>query len=248
MKISNQKGFGVVQIFLLIIVIVSVGLAGRYVYNKQRDKKDSSPQASAKQLTSFKECVDAGNPVMESFPEQCRADGQTFTNEEQQFNNGFNTAAESGKGAFTIIFPDGFSPLQKPLDSDSFYLMGTQQPEIKVGEKVVINELESFGTDAPSLFSVLVHDNFSDPRGTAEDYTLVNGKQNPIAGKKYVYSYEQDEAVGIGYQRFKGDRDYEYIFPLKDGKQLRVFYSVYGVDPRNNLETVQAIIDTIRLN
>lgn len=29
-------------------------------------------------FTSFEECVAAGNPVMESYPRQCRADGQTF--------------------------------------------------------------------------------------------------------------------------------------------------------------------------
>lgn len=30
------------------------------------------------EITSFEECAAAGNPVMESYPRQCRADGQTF--------------------------------------------------------------------------------------------------------------------------------------------------------------------------
>ena len=34
-----------------------------------------------KPITSFDECVAAGNPVMESYPEQCRADGKTFVND-----------------------------------------------------------------------------------------------------------------------------------------------------------------------
>lgn len=29
-------------------------------------------------VTTFEECVAAGNPVMESYPRQCRADGRTF--------------------------------------------------------------------------------------------------------------------------------------------------------------------------
>ncbi len=29
-------------------------------------------------ISSFEECVEAGNPVMESYPRQCSADGQTF--------------------------------------------------------------------------------------------------------------------------------------------------------------------------
>lgn len=33
------------------------------------------------QITNYKECVAAGNPVMESNPPQCRANGKTFTGE-----------------------------------------------------------------------------------------------------------------------------------------------------------------------
>jgi len=32
----------------------------------------------ASEINSFEECVAAGNPVMESYPEQCRANGKTF--------------------------------------------------------------------------------------------------------------------------------------------------------------------------
>ncbi len=37
--------------------------------------------ACAPKITSFEECVAAGNPVMESYPRQCAADGQTFVEE-----------------------------------------------------------------------------------------------------------------------------------------------------------------------
>ena len=33
------------------------------------------------QITNFQECIDAGNPVMESYPRQCRAGDRTFTEE-----------------------------------------------------------------------------------------------------------------------------------------------------------------------
>jgi hypothetical protein len=32
-------------------------------------------------ITNFEECAAAGNPVMESYPRQCRANGQTFVEE-----------------------------------------------------------------------------------------------------------------------------------------------------------------------
>ena len=35
-------------------------------------------------INSFDSCVAAGNPVQESYPEQCAANGQTFTNPNQR--------------------------------------------------------------------------------------------------------------------------------------------------------------------
>lgn len=54
----------------LVAIILGVGLVAALWLKTQ-----SSAQAS-----SFDECVAAGNPIMESYPEQCRtADGRTFT-------------------------------------------------------------------------------------------------------------------------------------------------------------------------
>jgi hypothetical protein len=42
----------------------------------------SQKQTTTQSISNFQECVAAGNPVMESFPEQCRTqDGQLFVNE-----------------------------------------------------------------------------------------------------------------------------------------------------------------------
>lgn len=38
---------------------------------------------SASKVTDFESCVAAGNPVMESYPEQCAANGKTYTNQAQ---------------------------------------------------------------------------------------------------------------------------------------------------------------------
>jgi hypothetical protein len=32
-------------------------------------------------ITNFEECIKAGNPAMESYPRQCRANGKTFVEE-----------------------------------------------------------------------------------------------------------------------------------------------------------------------
>jgi hypothetical protein len=56
------------QIIWLIILIAVLLLALSYL-----PRKETAP------ITSFKECAEAGNPVMESYPRQCRTkDGELF--------------------------------------------------------------------------------------------------------------------------------------------------------------------------
>ena len=70
---TNHKGFSIGQVLLVIVVLGLIGGVGYYVYQRQNQPK----------ITNFEECKAAGNPVMESYPEQCAADGQTFTNPAQ---------------------------------------------------------------------------------------------------------------------------------------------------------------------
>ena len=37
--------------------------------------------ACSQEITTFQECAAAGNPIMESYPRQCRANDQTFVEE-----------------------------------------------------------------------------------------------------------------------------------------------------------------------
>lgn len=68
-KQSNSKK-RVVIIFSILGVLILAGAVGSYYYYSRM-----------KSVGSFDECVAAGNPVMESSPEQCRTpDGKHFTN------------------------------------------------------------------------------------------------------------------------------------------------------------------------
>lgn len=53
----------------VVVIIASLIIGGGYVIYSQFSKTS---------ISSFDECVAAGYPVMESYPEQCRANGQTF--------------------------------------------------------------------------------------------------------------------------------------------------------------------------
>lgn len=58
----------ILPIIAIIIIIVSLGVVWKLA------KKEASPL-----VTNFEECVKAGNPVMESYPRQCRHGDQIFT-------------------------------------------------------------------------------------------------------------------------------------------------------------------------
>jgi hypothetical protein len=224
-------------------------LVGWFVVYKKQAGVQETTSGPVQSISNFDECVAAGNPVMESYPEQCTANGQTFTNEAQQeHNNGWNTKFVSGNQGFETVLPDGFGPVIKPLDSDALYVTGTAQPGLEIGTPTEIQESDGYGTDSPGLFSIVILPEATDtPRGRLQPYTLVNGKENSIQGKKYTYIYPEDSLEGMGHQRFEGDRDYTYTFTLADGRQLLVTYSVYGSDPRNNLVTIENIIDHIKI-
>lgn len=66
----GKREIGLVSIVALAIIIVGV-VAWRMGENKEAS------------INSFAECVAAGNPVMESYPEQCAANGQTWSNPDQ---------------------------------------------------------------------------------------------------------------------------------------------------------------------
>lgn len=56
--------------YLILLFIIFVGGIFYFLYSD----KNAAP------VTNFRECVESGNPVMESYPAQCRTpDGRTFT-------------------------------------------------------------------------------------------------------------------------------------------------------------------------
>lgn len=56
---------------ITLLVIVLITLAGWKIISMRID---------ANNIQSFDDCVKAGNPVLESFPEQCISNGRTFVN------------------------------------------------------------------------------------------------------------------------------------------------------------------------
>lgn len=71
----NKGKFLLGALICFLAVLLALGLLG---YSKR--VKEPAPAAVITPVTSFEECVSAGNPIMESYPRQCKAKtGESFT-------------------------------------------------------------------------------------------------------------------------------------------------------------------------
>lgn len=110
---QRQQGFAVLEAVLILVVIAIISGTGWYVWHSRQETSkalDSSQNASdstpkTSKITNFDECVAAGNPVMESYPEQCAAQGKTFVNTDQKASNSDWTTYTSSKYNYTLRYP-----------------------------------------------------------------------------------------------------------------------------------------------
>lgn len=178
-------------------------------------------------------------------------DHATAASEKDDANDTSNTVGytdvKSGGGAFQLSIPDGWGPLTNVIDSDMIVLSSSKQPTLTVGEKPEITEVQSYGKDGASIFMAVMvkKGEAAAPRGEASEFK-VGKAEDEIVGTKYSYIFDKDELEGLGYQRFKGDRTYEYVLPFED-KELHVVYNVFGDDPRNLSVVVDEIVRTATL-
>ncbi len=99
--------------FFVVIVVIIVAVAGAFfVIQKFCDTSwckfgSNSHEQGQNAVTNFDKCVKAGNPVMESYPRQCSANGQTFT---ENIGN-----ANEKKDLIFITSPSDPSPITSPL-------------------------------------------------------------------------------------------------------------------------------------
>lgn len=136
----NQRGFGILHLLMVVVLVGAIGAVGYFVYSSQNIKE--VPKTS---ITNFDECVAAGNPVMESYPEQCSADGQTFVNEKQRavlsldnskLPQGWNLANE----APDLITLDNSAIDLEPSESCSVEVQYVTDDSVKKTDEKVVKE------------------------------------------------------------------------------------------------------------
>jgi hypothetical protein len=210
---------GIVEILMLLAIFGIITAVGTYVYMQRSNK--SPKQAN---ITNFEECKAAGNPIMESYPEQCAANGKTFVNESQkpvQDETANWLLYEPPKKEYSIRIPDGWEVHRYQKESQLF----SDKITYKAGTKAVIVEDEG-GRDfsyLPFGLSVYAKDDAMKPTGmkakafktnqgdevvlyTHEQTTELEGLGPPKNTKSYAYWISKgDTIISITHEILEGE-------------------------------------------
>ena len=138
---KNQAGIAHLVPIVVVVVVALTGLVGWTVYDR-RQSKNAGTSIPAKEITSFAECVAAGNPVMESYPEQCAANGKTFTNPNQKVEVSKDETADwllyepPGK-EYSVRLADGWV-VDEGYDGSGFNTFDVEALNPKPGTKAIV--------------------------------------------------------------------------------------------------------------
>lgn len=247
---GNQAGFSGLAIGIVVVVLGLVGGAGWLVYDRQQNKTNNSAKDTQKTITSFEECVAAGNPVMESYPEQCAAGGKTFVNQKQT-----NTAAPAAdetanwllytaKGnAFTVRVADGWV-VEDGYYGQGFNTFSNENLAPKPGTKAVVQPYPG-GKDGRSGFFLNYATQNIDQIVTPGQKQASLKTKDGLEIEKYYWVVSGYSDQGLGTQN--GDTEYTYVIRQGVNRVITASYS-YQPGSKDYHQTVEKVIKTIHFN
>ena len=110
--IKNQKGFGLVESLLTILILAVVGFGGYYVWHARHNKST---------VNSYASCVSANGVIQQSYPEKCTKNGKSYTNPSQNTSNtSANNSSQNAQRYLTIAEWVAKLPLSDG-DSGAYY-------------------------------------------------------------------------------------------------------------------------------
>ena len=221
MKINQKGAVDLLLVAAIAIVLIVGGFVVLRISEDSDTKADKETKTSMEDktsdaaITNFDECVAAGNPVMESFPEQCMANGETFVNdvevdeEPNEFENDY----------FSVTLPEGWVEVEDAEASGGApeaYFEYTDNERRTFG--VSVNTL-GFGGFGNGGFDLSIVDGMVE---AAEEYSacdaeadltggctagngslLLLGSHEAVNGNEYLYWLtDSDEESQEAYQAF----------------------------------------------
>ena len=249
---KNQRGFSHVQILLVVFVVVIIGAAGWLVFSK-RDNKNTPTNTSQtpKQITSFDECVAAGNPTLKSSPAQCEADGKRFTDTK---NPGSKPVTLDETASWLLYTPPGneysirladgwnFTRYEKTTGLATF---DNNDTVLKQGTKAVVTEINGGKDGRTGFFFNYATQNIEQIVTPGAKQTSLKTNDGIEIEKYYwiVSGYSSDGGLGPN----NGDSEYTYVVRKASNRVVTVFYS-FQPGNADNSATIEKALKTLHFN
>jgi hypothetical protein len=179
---SLDYSFSKREIGFILIIALLLMASGVFAWSVSRRTKLAS-------ITSFEECVAAGNPVMETFPEQCAADGNIYTK--------LTSVYTDPDGLFSLNYPTslGVKSVEEGEDGDLVVVFGeTADSE---SEDVLTIQQDTNGD-----FVDAIRKNWSDNNHTAENKEI-NGYKTEFV--KVNFDGDAEDYIDDNYLIQNGD-------------------------------------------
>jgi hypothetical protein len=151
----------------------------------------------------------------------------------------------SADGGFSVVIPSGWGKVLKIADGDRLVIAGTDQPTENATQPVRLEQAASYDDNTPAVLDIQIASGLPTPEGQASDLQVGSGRQL-LSGKKFSHNYDSDGPDALGHARKQGEKDYIYSFSLGNDRELRVTYSVYASDARDQSATVDQLVRSIR--
>ena len=240
---KKQDGFSGVEGLLVLLVVVVVGFGGYYVASQQDDVPVDNVVITSQQRTNDSTDADDGDSPRS-------AEWKLVT---------------SGQDGFSARIPDGWKMLNI-IDSDWFYIPGAESTVFSEDNDAEVEEIEGFGTDGRSRFSIVQFsstDDFSYLNGTEENKGSIIAANTK--GTVYYEAPKSSEELGDGIGPQPGAEYYTFEFkdnttttyvtysrqtgvteqePNKDGGFNTVVYE----EEEDILDLVKELIATLTIN
>ena len=204
------------EIFFIAVIAVFFAGSAYFAWNvsSENDKK-------AESINSFAQCAAAGNPIMESYPEQCAAGGKTFTNPDQEVDNNSNSAPATDTNMQTNI---SLSSVPEKLQNSILETYKEKAPEC-ISEDAKITDI----TNYELLVKAYIPDGFATvligcDSGSVGLFAYSSNEWKFLESSQGAYTCETLEGHQVPYQIITGYKDVKPDCMDKNGESRPVNY------------------------
>ncbi len=240
---TSQNGFTAIEAVLVTIVIGLLGIS-TWLFYERYQQKATVIDNQISQINSFEDCAAAGNPISQTFPEQCRADGKTYTKMDDSSNETSDWLVyTSPNKEFSVQLADGWN-LTSSESGLSLYTFSNENTNLTIGSRAIISPSQG-GRDGRSGFFMNYVTQSTDQINTpgTKQSSLKTADGLEISKYFWVVSGYQNGGPGVA----NGDSQYTYVLRKSPTQTIVVDYSFQTGQADHSL-TIEKVLKTVRFN